>query len=166
MDRVKHQLNVHCDFKVTSGELEWLHIRYSYPHSAPALREQMHAPDLGSLKPDLVADLTELYRLMSSMHPPPIRVRLPHAAFLPEVAYGILTLVAQDQKRVPELPKARLYYYETIRALKSQAELQIHRGRGDWSASELPVATRCAQAVKKIAWLDYERLVGEHLFPQ
>jgi hypothetical protein len=161
---LKHQLNIHLDYGPTcpDGGLE---IRYGYHYSGPhQLREQVICLKQSEIAGPLRKDLAEVYSALERRIPAPENVRLPHASIRPDVKSGGLTLVVLDQARAPTLPMARLYYYEIVASLNSRIEGQVRVERDGWTPTELEICVRIAEGVRKLAWQDYERLIGHHLF--
>jgi hypothetical protein len=113
---------------------------------------------------DLKNDLEALYAALRSRVPDPAAVRLPHAEVEPTIRPAGLTFVVLDQARAPQLPIARLYYYEEVLPLNSRIERRVYLEGPDWTATEMPICERVREAVRKLAWQDYERLLRHHLF--
>ena len=161
---LKHQLNVHLDYGPTcpGGRLE---IRYGYHHSGVhQLREQVLVLSRDEIPAKLRTDLTEVYAALERRIPDPDLVRLPHASIRPELESGGLTFVVLDQARASKLPLARLYYYETVEPLSSRIEREVRVERAGWTPSELDICSRITERIRKLAWEDYERLMGYRLF--
>ena len=161
--RIKHQLMVHFDYHPTHKELQ---IRYSYPFSREhELREQLIRYEESEIPVDLRNWLSCFSQFMADRIPQPETVRLPHAEVRPDISYGYLTVVVQDQSRANKVPLARLYYYEEVKPLSSKIEKQVYSERPNFNLTELDIAKRIREAVRKIAWKAYSELVGEHLMP-
>ena len=162
---LRHQLNVHLDYGPGTAELGSLDVRYGYPHSGEhQLRDQVLVIPHSDIPQDLRRDLDAIYaalaRQMSASKP----VRLPHAEIVPTLRPTLLTLVVQDQSRAPQLPIARLNYHEEVAELRSRFDREVRLEGPNWSPGDLVVAQRVRAAVRKLAWQDYRRLVGHHLF--
>jgi len=56
--------------------------------------------------------------------------------------------------------------YEALRGRAPAPEIvrRVYLERPEWSLAELPICDRAREAVRKLAWQDYERLLGHHLF--
>lgn len=140
-------------------------VRYGYRYSGPhELREQVLRVPSKDMEDDFRECLMGLYRAVERRIPTPNVVRLPHAAVTPAVESGLLTFVVLDQARASTLPFARLYYYETVAPLDSRIEREIRVERDNWTAEEIHCCFDVAHRVRKLAWRDYERLMGYHLF--
>jgi hypothetical protein len=160
----KHQLSVHLDYGPTCFEPGGLEVRYGYHQSGVhELREQVIRVRASDIAPELRFDLAELYAALEKRIPIPEAVRLPHAAVQPEIQPGGLTFVVLDQSRAAALPIARLYYYEVIAPLESRVERQVRAEKPDWTDLERTVCFRVQASVRKLAWADYQRLMGHHI---
>jgi len=162
---LKHHLNIHLDYGPQCFEPGALEVRYGYHYSGEhQLREQVLRIPQVEIAAELKSDLDGLYDALNRRIPDPEIVRLPHAAVRPTVRPAGLTFVVLDQARTAQLPIARLYYYEEVEPLRSRIERRVYLERPDWSATDLPLCDRVREAVRKIAWEDYTRLLGHHLF--
>ncbi len=162
--QIKHQLIVHLDYHPTHKELQ---IRYSYPFSGEhELREQLIRYEESETPIDLRIWLDRFSHFMVHRIPQLRAVRLPHAEVHPDISYGYLTFVVQDQNRAAKVPSARPYYYEEVKPLGSRVEKAVYIERPDLSPEELSVAMHLRAAVRKIAWQAYSELVREYLILQ
>ena len=162
---LKHQLNIHLDYGPHCFEAWGLEIRYGYSFSGEhQLREQVIRTQASNLAPELKADLNTIYNALRVRIPEPEMVRLPHAEVLPSIQPAGLTFVILDQSRAAQWPIARLYYYEEAKPLGSRIEKRVYLEKRDWTTTELVVCDRIRESIRKIAWQDYERLMGHHLF--
>lgn len=163
MASIKHQLLIHVDYSPAPGGLE---IRYSYPFSTPhELREQVIRVPRHEIPVAVKAELDALVEALSTRIPTSTPARLPHAEITPSIRRAITTIVIQDQ-RPNRTPLARLYYLEEIKEIGSRIERQVRMEPRDFSPSERASWSRLRAAIKRIAWEDYKRLVGAHLFPE
>lgn len=161
----KHQLNIHLDYGPSAFEPWALEVRYGYHYSGEhELREQVLRIPAGEIGAALTADLKELYEALRRRIPEPKTMRLPHAEIRRQVRPTGLTYVVLDQARATRLPIGRLYYLEEVEPLRSRIERRVYLERPDWQQSELPLCKRVREAVRKLAWEDYSRLTGHHLF--
>ena len=162
---LKHQLNIHLDYGPHCFELWGLEVRYGYHYSGEhQLREQVIQIGANRIEPELKAALDSIYESLKSRISEPTAVRLPHSAVKPMVRPAGLTFVVLDQSRAKALPIARLYYYEEIEPIGSRIERRIYLENPDWKENEHVVCERVREDIRKIAWKDYERLMGHHLF--
>ena len=130
---MKHQLNIHLDDFGPHLPTRRVEVRYSYPHAGRhSLREQVLVLESSNISPRLRTDLDMLYGALTARIPSPESVRLPHAELTPIIEPAILTFVVLDQFRAAELPIARLYFYESIPALRSRFEDQVRVTREEW----------------------------------
>jgi len=163
--RLKHQLNIHLDYGPHCFEQWGLEIRYGYHYSGEhQLREQVLRIGANHVEPELKMNLDSIYDALKNRIPEPEAVRLPHAEVKPKITPAGLTFVVLDQKRAKTLPIARLYYYEEVEPLGSRIERRIYLEKHDWTDAEREVCQRVREIVRKIAWNDYERLMGHHPF--
>ena len=161
----KHQLNIHLDYGPNVFEPWALEVRYGYHYSGEhQLREQVLRIPSGEIGTQLAADLKELYEALRRRIPEPEMVRLPHAEIQPQILPTGLAYVVLDQARAAELPIARLYYLEEVEPIGSRIERRVYLERPDWEQTELALCKRVREAVRKLAWEDYSRLMGHHLF--
>ncbi len=161
----KHQLNIHLDYGPQCFELGGLEVRYGYHYSGEhQLREQLVRIPAAELQPALKSELDVLYETMRQRIPEPASVRLPHAEIRPTIRPGGLTFVVLDQARATKLPIARLYYYEIIEPIRSNIERRVYLEQADWTEEELETCKGIRDKVRNIAWEDYSRLIGHHLF--
>jgi hypothetical protein len=161
---IKHQLNIHLDYGPHCFEAGGLEIRYGYHYSGVhELREQVIRVSAVDISPPLSADLTEIYGSLRKRIPASETVRLPHVSVQPEIETGGLTFVVLDQARATLVPFARLYYYEVVAPLKSRVEREVRVDKSGWTDTESVVCARIQDAVRKLAWQDYERLMGHHV---
>ena len=162
---LKHQLNIHLDYGPHCFELWGLEVRYGYHYSGEhQLREQVIQIGANHIEPELKTALDSIYEFLKSRIPEPAAVRLPHSEVRPKVRPAGLTFVVLDQSRAQALPIARLYYYEEIEPLGSRIERRIYLEKPDWKETEHVACERVREDVRKIAWKDYEHLMGHHLF--
>ncbi len=162
---LKHQLNIHLDYGPHCFELWGLEVRYGYHYSGEhQLREQVIRVGADHIEPKLKIDLDSIYEALKGRIPEPERVRLPHTEVKPTVRPAGLTFVVLDQTRAMTLPIARLYYYEEIEPLGSRIERRIYLEKPDWTSAENEVCEGVRESIRKLAWKDYERLMGHHLF--
>lgn len=160
MTSIKHQLFIHVDYSP-----DGLEIRYGYPYSHPhELKEQLIRMPRNKIPPKVRSELESIVRALACRIPKPAMVRLPHAQIAPTVRHGIATIVVQDQQP-GRTPLARLYYYEEVKDIGSMIEKEVRIEPGSWSAAERGSWDRLRSAIKAMAWKDYERLAGAHLFP-
>jgi len=161
----KHQLNIHLDYGPQCFELWGLEVRYGYHYSGEhQLCEQVIRIAVNHIEPALKTDLDSIYESLKSRIPEQAAVRLTHSEVTPKVRPAGLTFVVLDQSRAKALPIARLYYYEEIEPIGSRIERRIYLENPDWKETEHEVCERVQENVRKIAWKDYERLMGHHLF--
>jgi|SRR3972149_10143605 len=161
----KHQLNIHLDYGPHCFEQWGIEIRYGYHYSGEhQLREQVIRIGANRIDPELKKDLSSIYEALKNRIPKPEAVRLPHAEVTPKISPAGLAFVVLDQARAKALPIARLYYYEEIEPLGSRIERRIYMEKPDWKDAESEVCERVRENVRKIAWKDYEHLMGHHLF--
>jgi hypothetical protein len=162
---LKHQLNIHLDYGPNCFEAWGLEIRYGYHYSGEhQLREQVVRIQAADLKPELKANLNAIYDALRCRIPEPDIVRLPHAVVRPSIRPAGMTFVVLDQTRADRLSIARLYYYEEVAPLGSRIERRVYLEQPDWSCEEREICNHIRDVVKKMAWQDYERLMGHHLF--
>jgi hypothetical protein len=74
-----------------------------------------------------------------------------------------LTLVVLDEARAPQVPIARLYYYEEVAPLASSIGDQVSIERSGWTVPELTICKRIQDPVRKLAWEDCSRLMEHRL---
>jgi hypothetical protein len=161
----RHQLNIHLDYGPQCFQVGGLEVRYGYHYSGEhQLREQVMLIPEERLEPGLRADLDQIYAALAGRIPEPDVVRLPHAEIRPTIRTTGLTFVVLDQTRAVQLPIARLYYIEEVPEVGSSIERRVYIEQPHWTVEEREVCDRVRQRVRKLAWEDYSRLIGHHLF--
>jgi hypothetical protein len=162
-ERIRHQLNIHLDYRGPERTPFEVEVRFSYPHAGDhSLPETSRRWSSSSMSPRIEAAFRTLYSAMESRIPAVEKPRLPHASLTVRYLPQILTFVVQDQSRSSQLPLARLYYIEVL-PVRTQIEKEVCVGRSDWSADELSTCEVVRQAVKSFAWSAYKSIVGEDL---
>jgi hypothetical protein len=155
---VQHQLSIHIDYSLSSGELE---IRYDYPLSElHPLKEQVIRAPRSDIRPEFQSDLEYLAEAIAERIPKPKAVRVPHAKIIPSIRKSIMTIVIQYQQRKDRMPIACMCYLEEIEEIESREDKQVGLEREGFSPQELEVWDHLSKAIRKITWEDYKRLLG------
>lgn len=158
-DTHRHQLFIHLDYgPALGGRLE---VKYSYPFNHPfSIPEQLVRIEERDIEAELRAGLDYFLERLLSRAPQPRSVRLPHQTVTPQRQVGVMTIVAQEQRR--KLPVARLYVYDRVfpAGTGSPQEIEVRMEPGDFSQSDLQRWRSLRQHAKAISWAEYQRLLG------
>ena len=88
-------------------------------------------------------------------------IRVSAVDISPPLSADLTKIYGSLRKRIPVSEAVRLP--QVVAPLKSRVEREVRVEKAGWTDTESVVCARIQDAIRKLAWQDYERLMGHHV---